>query len=114
MSKKFAVSAVDVAEAPPEPDRLMVVTSELLLAINRAVIELKQMPADVPGGPDGKWLTIKKCPPLLDALTGGYLIPLVADVWFSMKPDGVEFRSELDIIQTHLGVKTSSSPSDSR
>src|SRR5207237_9909931 len=62
---------------------------------------LKQMPAEVPGGPADKWLTIKKCPPLLDAMTGGYLIPLVADVWFSMKPDGVEFRSELNIIETH-------------
>src|SRR5258706_11506779 len=71
---------------------------------------LKQMPAEAPGGPAGKWLTVKKCPPLVDAMTGGYLIPLVADVWFSMKPDGVEFRSELNIIETHPQVQVQGSP----
>jgi hypothetical protein len=33
-----------IVEAPPEPDRFTVVTSELLLAINKAVFDLKRMP----------------------------------------------------------------------
>jgi hypothetical protein len=47
MGKAKPAPALHMVKAPPEPDRLTIVTSELLLAINRAVIELTQMPADL-------------------------------------------------------------------
>jgi len=75
---------------------------------------LKDMPSDLPGGPGGKWLTFKKCPPLVDALTGGYLIPLAADVQFLMKEDGVEFRSDLKVIETHPQEQVRGSPVEGR
>jgi hypothetical protein len=46
-------------------------------------------------------VTVKKCPPFVDAMTGGYLIPIIADVQFSMKPDGLEFSSTLPIVEHH-------------
>ena len=62
----------------------------------------KQMPTEVPAGPGGQtWLTLKRCPPFLDALAGGYLIPLAADVQFTMGPNGLACKSEIPLIHTH-------------
>lgn len=62
---------------------------------------VKQMPAQIPGGQGTAWLTAKKCPPFIDALTGGYLVPLVCDVHFTMGANALEYRSSLPIVKTH-------------
>jgi hypothetical protein len=45
--------------------------------------------------------TVKECPPFIDAMTSGYLIPIIADVQFTMNPDGLDYKSELPIIEQH-------------
>lgn len=45
--------------------------------------------------------TIKKCLPIFDAMTSGYLIPLPADVWVSIKDDKQFFTSNMDVIEKH-------------
>lgn len=63
---------------------------------------LKRMPTEVPAGPGGRpWLTVKRCPPFLDALAAGYLIPLAADVHFEMSTGGLSCKSEIPLIHTH-------------
>jgi hypothetical protein len=64
---------------------------------------LKQMPAKAaaenPAG--GEVFTVKKCPPVVDALTSGYLIPLVGDVEFEMHAADLKIRSSLPLIRSH-------------
>lgn len=63
---------------------------------------LKQMPADVPAqGQEKPFQTVKKCPPFVEALSGGYLIPLVADAQFTMTAEGLKVNCELPIIESH-------------
>ena len=45
--------------------------------------------------------TLKKCVPFVDALTGGYLIPLPVDAEFAMQPEGLKVSSELTVIDAH-------------
>lgn len=63
--------------------------------------------------PDGKKLIVrdtlsnasaKKCTPMLDAITSGYIIPLTCDVQVTQVPDGVPlitWRSKLPIFDIH-------------
>ena len=79
----------------------------------------KDMPADIPGMQEG---TVKRCPPFLDAMTCGYIIPLVADVTLSRDRNGVFhgdgpiFRDRKDfcrsMVQAHLPVQVRGSPVD--
>jgi len=63
---------------------------------------LKQMPAEVPSADGGPSInTVKKCTPFLEALTGGYLIPLVADATFEMEATNLRILCDLPIIEAH-------------
>jgi hypothetical protein len=55
-----------------------------------------------PGGDGGTKATIKRCMPVFDAITAGYLILLPADVWVSVK-DGQQYFewSNFDLIKFH-------------
>src|SRR4026209_1438895 len=44
---------------------------------------LKELPVDLEGAP-----TIKRCPPFLQAMTAGYIIPVPFDVQFKNSPEG--------------------------
>jgi hypothetical protein len=77
----------------------------------------KSMPATVPGGPSGEYMTFKKCPPLVDALTGGYIIPLVGDVEFYVEPEPtpqLRWRCDMPLVQTHPVQQVQGSPLASR
>jgi hypothetical protein len=73
---------------------------------------LKQMPTDHPGGPGGQdWMTLKRCPPFLDALTAGYLMPLAADVRFAMSAaGGLQFQCDVPVVQTHVAQQFPGAP----
>jgi hypothetical protein len=78
---------------------------------------LKSMPASLPRVPPNPDFppdrpTIKKCPPLVDAMTDGYLIPLVADVTFTMEVHRLRFKSDLPIVQSHSVDQLKGSPFD--
>lgn len=75
---------------------------------------LKRMPADADLPAGGTVQTVKKCPPFVDALTGGYLIPLIADVEFRMESDGLKSDSELPVIETHSPQQFLGSPMQGR
>jgi len=45
--------------------------------------------------------TVKKCPPFVDAMSSGYLIPIIADVECRMTAAGVECKSTLPIVDFH-------------
>jgi hypothetical protein len=61
----------------------------------------KQMPAEATTPGDEPTLTLKKCPPFLDAMTSGYLIPVCVDIQFEMEPDGLRFATALPILEVH-------------
>jgi len=62
----------------------------------------KDMPAETWVASHGKvLLTVKRCPPFVDALTGGYIIPLADDVHFTLHEDGVNFSSTSELVRTH-------------
>jgi hypothetical protein len=49
-----------------------------------------------------KLATIKRCPPFLEALSGGYIIPLADDIQFSTDAKGnLTFKCRNDIVHTH-------------
>jgi hypothetical protein len=52
---------------------------------------LKEMPLDRTGP------TVKRCPPFVDAMTAGYLIPLVADVELTHAEDGIRVDSPFPV-----------------
>ena len=56
-----------------------------------------------PDGAAGTTSTIKKCMPVFDAISLGYIITSPADVWVSIKEDGTQFFewSALDLISFH-------------
>jgi hypothetical protein len=45
--------------------------------------------------------TAKKCIPIFDAMTAGYLILLAADVWVSIKENEQCFTSNFDLVEKH-------------
>ena len=85
----------------------------------RAVPEwLKNMPMEQPlqqPGPAGEAAprapTVKQCPPFLEAMTCGYIIPLAGDFTFEMEPSGVlRFTSEGNVIDTQHPAQVRGSP----
>jgi hypothetical protein len=54
--------------------------------------------------------TVKQCPPFLEAMTCGYIIPLAGDITFTMEESGsLSFTSKGDLVdaQHHLQVRGS-------
>jgi hypothetical protein len=62
---------------------------------------LKQMPADAISPEAGELFTVKKCPPVIDAFTSGYLIPLVMDCEFEMTAANLKIKASLPLVSTH-------------
>jgi len=59
--------------------------------------------------------TIKRCPPFLEAITCGYIIPLADDVRFSTDERGnLSFQSANDVVHTHDTVQYQGTPFTSR
>jgi hypothetical protein len=54
--------------------------------------------------------TVKKCIPILDALTTGYVIPLPADVWKRKGDPKFHEDTELKIVSEHIPVQTDMFP----
>lgn len=55
-----------------------------------------------PNGEGGTKATIKRCMPVFDAITSGYIITLPADVWVSIKDGGQYFEwSNFGLVQFH-------------
>ena len=76
---------------------------------------LKDMPMDRPleGAPPGKGPvpTVKQCPPFIEAMTCGYLLPLPGDVTFTREPNGVlGFRAQGKFIDTQHPLQVRGSP----
>jgi hypothetical protein len=74
----------------------------------RAVPEwMRTMPLMV----DEKLATVKRCPPFLEAMTAGYVIPLADVVAVRRDPDGeVKFLSDLPLMQQHPRSQYAASP----
>lgn len=68
--------------------------------------EVRFEPGDVRSG------TVKRCVPVRDAMTAGYVIPMWADVEITPAGDDVSWRSEFvrDTIATHSYVQVSGCP----
>lgn len=62
---------------------------------------IKRLPSEIADAPDSSIPTVKKCPPFVDAMTSGYLIPAIADVEFVMHADRLEFKSSIPIVENH-------------
>ena len=64
-----------------------------------------------PGGQGGTSATVKKCMPVFDAITAGYIIPSPADIYISVK-DGEPYYewSNFGLIQFHPVEQASSHP----
>jgi hypothetical protein len=75
---------------------------------------LKDMPSEVPapGAPaDQSLLTVKRCPPFVEALTCGYLMPLPGRVTFSMDASGrLAFDADGRILDSQPAVQYAASP----
>jgi hypothetical protein len=79
---------------------------------------LKDMPKDrplekqTPTGPHQVQVpSVKQCPPFVDAMTCGYIIPLAADVTFEMgSSGGLKFRAQGKIIETQHPLQVRGSP----
>jgi hypothetical protein len=86
---------------------------------SRAVPQwLKDMPAEQPvqasspaGPPAGQVPTVKRCPPFLESMTCGYLIPLPGDVVFTREASGVlRFEAQGKIVDTQLPQEIRGTP----
>lgn len=67
---------------------------------------IKAMPMDRGGGP-----TLKRCPPFLEAMTAGYIIPAPADVQFEVSPDAkMSWQSRDKVIGGHFGSQFQGAP----
>jgi len=93
------IGGVSTADAPPP-----------IPASQAFPARLKRSPTEIEVEDEQKLMTVKKCPPFIDAMIGGYLIPLIADVQFSMKPDGLEFGSTMPIVEHHDPRQLAGSP----
>ena len=66
----------------------------------------RDMPADHDQGG-----TLKRCPPFLNAMTAGYIIPAPADMQFKMSADGVlSVGGAVDLLSTHFPKQYEGSP----
>jgi uncharacterized protein DUF6065 len=69
----------------------------------------KRMAIDVDGSPDKP--TLKRCPPFLEAMTAGYIIPLPGHCAFQRDAAGkLKVESEWDIVSTHVPEQLIGSP----
>lgn len=59
----------------------------------------------MPGVKDGVE-TLKKCIPVLDALTSGYIFTLPADVWYNQESKSIISNSALKLNSDHIPVQT--------
>jgi len=59
----------------------------------------------MPGVRDGVE-TIKKCIPVLDSLTIGYMIPIAADVWYDQESKKIVSNSALTLNSDHMSSQT--------
>jgi hypothetical protein len=79
---------------------------------------LKNMPMDEPfdgpgeSGPvPGRMSTVKRCPPFLEAMVCGYLIPLAGDIEFRRESTGVlQFKAQGKIVDAQHPVQIRGSP----
>jgi uncharacterized protein DUF6065 len=68
---------------------------------------LRQMPLMV----DEKLATVKRCPPFLEAMTAGYIIPLAGDLAVRRDETGeIKFASDLPLMQQHPRSQYATSP----
>jgi hypothetical protein len=75
----------------------------------------KSMPPEVEAG-GASVRTIKNCPPFLEAMACGYVIPVVADISLSLDQAG-EFRghsSYASIVQIHRPIQVTGAPFENR
>jgi hypothetical protein len=71
---------------------------------------LKQMPTDYEDGG-----MLKRCPPFLEAMTAGYIIPLPADLGLEMTAEGeLKAYSRLPVVGTHFPAQYKGSPFEDR
>ncbi|HEV8608198.1 MAG TPA: DUF6065 family protein [Tepidisphaeraceae bacterium] len=73
----------------------------------------KELPIEAPGpGPNPEIMpTIKRCPPFLEAITCGYIIPLAGDVIFTTDERGnLSFQATGPVVQTHPAAQYRSTP----
>ena len=56
----------------------------------------KRLPPKMQGEDGFSFSTLKRCPPFLDAMSAGWIIPLAADIEFKIQDDGtgVQWKSE--------------------
>src|SRR5690242_3311660 len=55
--------------------------------------------------------TIKRCPPFLQAITAGYILPLATDCHFTCDANGkLGVRSEFSLVEAHFPTQYASSP----
>ena len=79
---------------------------------------LKDLPMEQPlqaRGPAGEGPThaptVKQCPPFLEAMTCGYIIPLAGDVTFEMEASGsLRYTSQGDLVDTQHPAQVRGSP----
>ncbi|HEX5241706.1 MAG TPA: DUF6065 family protein [Tepidisphaeraceae bacterium] len=69
---------------------------------------LKKTPMDLERE---NWSTVKRCPPFLEAMTAGYIIPLAEDCSFTRGADGrINVKSHNNIVEGHAADQYSESP----
>ena len=74
---------------------------------------LKMMPTDVAKVEEGSTATgtVKKCPPFVEAMTCGYVLPVASDVTFFMRaPGALDFEQSEPVIGSHSAAQYSGSP----
>jgi hypothetical protein len=75
---------------------------------SRAVPEwMKNLPMERGGGP-----TLKRCPPFLEAMTAGYIIPVPFDVGLTVSPQGLVSVQcqEMQMISAHFTAQYEGAP----
>ena len=65
----------------------------------------KRLPSKMQDNEGFSFSTLKRCPPFLDAMSAGWIIPLAADIEFKIQDDGtgVQWKSEFffDMCESH-------------
>ena len=83
---------------------------------NRGVPDwLKNMPADASTGLPAEPVvpTVKRCPPFLEAITCGYILPLAAEVVLTATPQGLHARTiglDVPLLSAHHAAQYAGSP----
>jgi hypothetical protein len=72
---------------------------------------LKEMPTDVKGAGGAMLASIKKCPPFVEAMTCGYLMPLPGEATFAMDAGGrLSFECEGPMLDAQPAVQYAGTP----